>query len=1137
MNKVIVIADESLKNHRRKRPGGGGSTDRQRMQPENAFCRRYESWVPLDYSVAQLKHDVARYWQLKPSSRYQLFGCDDELLLGEWRLDFLGQQPMTFTLKKAGWSGHNDNAATRSTSRIFTSTAPPSCAIINTTSFTSTRDKQEDPFWVQEKLFELFLFHALQNVNGKVLWITCYQFKNLLQRATAKSAFQTKKAHKLDFDTRVVLAFKSSAPNSTGAGANFDEFLDAMVDVACFMFPKVSSKELAFERLTTKYVIPMYELELEYTGGASSLSWNQMDELLAKQKVHTVIQRFAKTIGDLAASYSTTIGGSRSYRGLQFHDFSKFVQDIKPKSMSMSANELCKVFLRCCRAELSHQHSESTAFASLRFSGSNTASSSTGGFEHERKKTRARNATSGGIFTTHGSSGSDASTNSGGALEIMCAKMMGVFGYLALIAVPQLVKMKDQLHQADFSTMHLSSTLALQSVKAFLHHIANHLSGKSFHHSRKNASFALARIHFLQEFHKLHQEDSMEDYLSSLSEEIRELTHRRSNNNEQVKNAPENHPEEADDDLAQQDKGDADERLDLLLDWGVGKDGDGSDDSDDDDENGTLSGDSVDTPLTSLDPHTLRALRERELADLTSVLDEGDEIYSFLASELQRHVLEKRVVEDTDTVPQMLDIWVAAGQKYAHVLSHVDPSPQVKAAFLQRFGCSLYVFAIQLLKSTTKVYRYEEFFYLTNARVYGVKTDFWDDSDAVFTTDLAMETLSLASGKLLHACLEFASQLPSSRLNDDSDSENGNLQVEGTDEEEDPPQSASTLYEKYIECLLHRANCLSAYGDILAHNSPCIKDYELGCALEEELENLHTDQERLPVDSSTAAELYRSTSTLSKTSTPGQFYREANRMYRFAALHSKGSQRFPLHRVHHALSMTQFKLATHLPRGCVAEKKLLEEALVNLAICQKSQAPEAVDMHPLVQQKEYISAILVLRHKFFQPEGPPNRSSTRAHPPRPSDRKQHSEATIAPFYRFVLAAAFKDFDAENDGVLSQQDLSLLNKACRRSSVSDTVMQWLLGNFDHQNNGLTEEGLLEYFCWVAEAGKTTPWTRIASAFVWRSLYCQFSCRSTRILRDFRHFHLQIHRNPPRFDCFESTAHIERLESEKPAIHCK
>ncbi|RLN44109.1 hypothetical protein BBJ29_003766 [Phytophthora kernoviae] len=171
------------------------------------------------------------------------------------------------------------------------------------------------------------------------------------------------------------------------------------------------------------------------------------------------------------------------------------------------------------------------------------------------------------------------------------------------------------------------------------------------------------------------------------------------------------------------------------------------------------------TSIRQIDPHALAEQKKRELEQLTALSNEADEIYAFLAGELQRHALSKRS-DDPDTVPHMLDVWVSAGEKYSDVITHVEASPLLRAKFLARFGRSLYVFASQVLKSTTKVYNYEELFYMTNARVYMVDSDLWRDSSALFTLDLAMETLSLASGKLTQASEELSALITATRSND-----------------------------------------------------------------------------------------------------------------------------------------------------------------------------------------------------------------------------------------------------------------------------------------------------------------------------------------------------------------------------------
>ncbi|KAF4323933.1 hypothetical protein BBO99_00002352 [Phytophthora kernoviae] len=221
------------------------------------------------------------------------------------------------------------------------------------------------------------------------------------------------------------------------------------------------------------------------------------------------------------------------------------------------------------------------------------------------------------------------------------------------------------------------------------------------------------------------------------------------------------------------------------------------------------------TSIRQINPHALAEQKKRELEQLTALSNEADEIYAFLAGELQRHALSKRS-DDPDTVPHMLDVWVSAGEKYSDVITHVEASPLLRAKFLARFGRSLYVFASQVLKSTTKVYNYEELFYMTNARVYMVDSDLWRDSSALFTLDLAMETLSLASGKLTQASEELSALITATRSND-SQSEDGDDVSSVGSGDDDEVLAASALYDRYLFCLYLRANCLTTYGDVLAH--------------------------------------------------------------------------------------------------------------------------------------------------------------------------------------------------------------------------------------------------------------------------------------------------------------------------------
>ncbi|KAG7387976.1 hypothetical protein PHYBOEH_008035 [Phytophthora boehmeriae] len=572
---------------------------------------------------------------------------------------------------------------------------------------------------------------------------------------------------------------------------------------------------------------------------------------------------------------------------------------------------------------------------------------------------------------------------------------------------------------------------------------------------KRNAEFNRARIHFLLEFNKMHREDSLVDYQSGCPALLRmkqpsgSYVPANPAMNDVYPAKQDVNPAEQDVDPAKQDEEDFDAEFTWDLD--AGEDGEV--------ENTTYESDSsVDsavsrTPTCQIDPETLAEMKKRELEQLTALSHEADEIYAFLASELQRHALSKRS-DDPNTVPHMLDVWVSAGEKYSDVITHVETSPLLRAKFLARFGRSLYVFASQVLKSTTKVYNYEELFYVTNARVYTVDSDLWRDSSTLFTLDLAMETLSLASGKLTQASDELSALITTARASD-SPSENDDDTSSVGSGDDDEALAASALYDRYLFSLYLRANCLAAYGDVLAHCKKVVVDFELGCCFDETSQIDERPTTREP--------FFTSTIVLSKTSSPGNFYWEAKKMYRFLVQHSKGGLNFSRGRLYHNLAMAQFKLATQLPRGCEAEKQLLENALRNLDSC--GQAPDPVLSSDILSAKSsYIRAILAVRRKFFLAESlypTPAEGEVR-------DTSQDQEESLAPFYRFVLAAAFGELDPEKKGVILHPDLTLLSRACGHNAVSPESLQWLLESFDHQDGGLTERGVLQYFCWLAEA---------------------------------------------------------------------
>ncbi|ETI43094.1 hypothetical protein F443_11876 [Phytophthora nicotianae P1569] len=940
----------------------------------------YIGWIPIDYSVEKLKHDVGRYWQIK-TTKYDLYDEFGSILAGGKPLELSHFHPAVLTLKR----------------RERVTSIPVK---------RTTNVKSLDPFWIHDQLFDLFVFNALQNRQSSTLRITSYQLKHLLQKSTAKTIYQQKK--KLVFDKRVALAFRGAQSivcNSGDgiSGVNFDEFLDALVDVACFMHPKESSKERALEKLALEYIIPCHEME-QFAAGSDTLSWDQIDELMEREKVRAVAQRFTKTIGDLATSYSRNVGVAQKRCVLGYHEFHRFIRDIIPTTVPISSTEVCKVFMRYCRKEQSNNKNQRTEFDEPEYS-------------PVREEISA--------LSSLGAS----------TLEVVCGKIIESVVYIALLAVPRLVKAKEKMSPSCLN-VDLSSKLGVQSLKALLHHISNNLGTNGGALAKKNVEFNQATVHFLLEFNKMHREDLLIDYQSSCAPLLKPRKIQQLAIGETPAVRQEQEPVKTND-----------ANVDIEFSWNL-------DLADNTENTGNDSEPSVNTPIpqvsvSQIDSQVLVEQRKRELEQLNALSNEADEIYAFLAGELQRHSLAKRP-DTQDTVPHMLDVWVSAGEKYSDVINYVESSPQLRAKYLARFGRSLYIFASQVLKSTTKVYSYEELFYVTNVRVYTTNSDTWSDESILFTLDLAMETLSLASGKLTQASDELSALITIARKNDglsESDDDESSIGTEIGEYDDD--WTISALYERYLYCLYLRAKCLAAYADVIAHNKKVCADYELGAKFDE--------TKQIDERSITNEVFFESTLILSKTSPPGEFYWEAKKMFRFLLQHSKGGLNYSRSHLHHSLAMVHFKLATHLPRGCEAEKQLLENALINLDACAQSE-DNAVESNVLNTKRSYIRALLAVRRKFFLAESQPSTAADQ----------QDQEETITPFYRFVLAAAFADFDTDKKGVLLQPELTLLSKACGHRAVSSETFQWLLNNFDNQDGGLTERGVLQYYCWLAEA---------------------------------------------------------------------
>ncbi|KAK1941246.1 DENN domain-containing protein 4C [Phytophthora citrophthora] len=959
---------------------------------KGAPLREYSSWIPLDYNVEQLKYDVGRYWQLKPS-KYELCDPLGNVLEDDKPFELVNFHPSVLQLRR------------REREAVEPTKTPPNSL---------------DPFWIHNQLVDLFVFNALQNRQSTTLRLTGFQFKQLLQKATAKTVYQQQKK-KLLFDKRVTLAFRGAQSNTiTGegiAGVNFDEFLDALVDVACFMYPKEKSKELSLEKLAVEHIIPYHAVE-QCAPNFDTLSWSQIYELIGREKVKIFAHRFAKVLGELAASYSPNVGFAHRRAMLGYHEFHRFVRDVVPKTVPISSMEVCKVFTRYCQNE--------TYDKVLQIADSQ-------GPEYSPVKDESL---------------SIIPTRLEAPMEIPCGKMVDVIGLIAFLAVPRLVKAKEKMGP-DCSRVVLTSKLGVQSLKALLHHISNNLGAKGGVLMEKNVEFNRARVHFLLEFNKMHREDSLVDYQSTCTPLLKAhiMQHAQEEALPAIQSPSASTCTNQEHNPVKPDESEVDVEFSWNLDLTDNAEGPVCD-----------SESSTGSPVQRLsmrqvDPQVLLERRKRELEILNAQSNEADEIYAFLAGELQRHYISKRP-DDPDTVPHMLDVWVSAGEKYSDVINHVEASSQLRAQFLLRFGRSLYVFATQVLKSTTKVYRYEELFYITNTRVYSTSSDIWTDS-STFTLDLAMETLSLASGKLTQASDEFSTLVTAARATDHPNESDDDASSTGSDGEDSDTWTASALYERYLCCLFLRANCLAAYADLIAHNKKISPDYDL-CG---QFEKFKVIDER----PQTSAVFFTSSIVLSKSSSPGEFYWEAKKMLRFLLLHSKGGLNYSRSRLHHNLAMVQFKLASHLPRGCDAEKQLLENALVNLDACDQAQ-DHVVEAVVLSEKRSYIRAVLAARRKFFIAE---------THTPiglegEFRDVQQDQEEVIAPFYRFILAATFGEFDSDRKGVILQPQLTQLSKMCGHNALSSGTLQWLLANFDHQDDGLTERGLLQYFCWLAEA---------------------------------------------------------------------
>ncbi|KAJ0391465.1 hypothetical protein P43SY_011817 [Pythium insidiosum] len=694
MHRTVVVLEVSSKLQERRPNDNQASFSRQASQ--------FECWIPPDYTADQLREDAASFWGLD-AAKFQLLDTQRRLVFApDSRISALSAT--SFTLRKC----------------------PRDSSI---SSVESANQEQDDPFWIQEKLLDLFLVHALPNCSGKTApWLSCYQFKQLLINALG---IRRKRAalSMQELTVRAVLAFKTATkPSSSGAatipaGASFDEFLDALVDVATAVFPRDASqsKEAALGRLVTDALVPYLD-QLAAKSVTSIMSWAEMEDLLGRPKVRSLIQRFSPSLMEIAAAYSRSAVGAPNQRALDFQCFSRLVHDLKPGALPLPPHELCLVFLRCCRVELAKRLHRPSFEAASGVHGVPLRASISG-----RRVGNGRQDTP--------------NDNAEDILSIACMHIPETLAHVALVTVPRLALTMEQgvNHQRGGTSRLLGTKLGVGCVKAWLHQISLRLttSGRAsssalvhavhtrFTNMKKGTTLPLVSAAFLLEFSRMHREDNWEDYLTSCRGLVTRYlvphdvsspipTSESPSDDQQPAIATQSSPKE----LAPEDDGE----LTLEIDWG--------DKEDDAQENASET-----SPFaTAPESDTVGIDVEPDYKDLEAALNDADE----------------------------------------------------------------------LLTSTTTLFFYEEIFCVTNTRVfYNAASSMWGtEEDNQFTLDLALETLSLASGKLGLASKDLALR--------------------------------ETSYKQHMECLWYRAKCLSLYGDVLVHRQGPLVDFELAAELQDE---------------------------------------------------------------------------------------------------------------------------------------------------------------------------------------------------------------------------------------------------------------------------------------------------------------
>lgn len=1018
MSKVVVVDASS-------------SCGANKLDEPDACVKRFETWVPVEYVAEDLKLDVARYWQLN-ASKLELHDEHGNVLSGFSRV----ASPI---------------ALRRSTLTLHRVKQAPTAASASPGSLTSS--SLTDPFVIRDRIFDLFVLFALQNPLRKgQLALTKHQFKQLLQRS---ALFPT--TRKLEFETNVELALKrcvSLARDGEASAApgvvTFDGFLDALVTVARLLFPKARPEEEAFEQLLYQYLIPFYHAEQQI--GRGYPSWADISVLVAGERVDEVAQRLTKSLSDLAETYSTTPSSMSRDESLTFHEFRRFVCDVKPKELHVSSADLCKIFLHFFRfGKLMLDEGVATPSMSDRMGAS--------GSRHDVGNSR---------------------------LVLSCKGIVSPLGAIAWLAMARLAKTKNLslfAGQSDgvgvTAAQPPSGKMQARVLKALLHHIALHLRDRSSVFTVKSAAHSLARQRFLLEFERMHREDNLEDYQHVFLQSIQQQQQPHQQKQKQKRKQPADDtnpstslsvvPDVVDTPCNPPDKLAFLDEASMVF-------------AETDTVEPEWSANEPATAVreTSRDQKQDQRQREQKLHELVGMCNEADEMYAFLASELLRYSAEKRELDGARMIEPMLDVWAAAGENYSKVIAQLQepsktPTAHRRADTFARWGMSLEVFAIQVLKHTTTVYEYEALFGITNPRVFSVASELWRDISSLFGADLAMESLSLASAKISRAAEEHHALLggdtycaPDPTVSSDEDDEN------------DGGLGPSACYEKYLACVFHRANCLTLYGDTLAHGKAVNVDYQLGCTLEEESDAIASAKDTAASQTPTPT-FFASSEVLAKTSSCGAFYNEARKMYAFLLNHSRrhaasggGGPSYSLALLYRNLGAVQFKLAALVPQGCVVESLLLEASLANAVAARRgSEQQEESRSTRGDRVASYIRAVSTVRQSFFQAE-----TSSLEHASSPSSETRsarRSEERIVPFYRFILAAAFREFDSDSIGRLDKAQLSEFNKLIKRGGeVSESTMGWLLASFDSQSDDLSERGFLCYFCWLAEAG-TRCWT--------------------------------------------------------------